>query len=76
MTRVELPPLRSRPEDIPMLAAHFQAQAGGVGPLPADLLARWRDEPWPGNVVIRTARSLSAGVSLGSVKPKLAVVKT
>jgi two-component system, NtrC family, response regulator HydG len=50
VTRVELPPLRTRAEDIPVLARMFHAQAGGEGSLPAELIARWRDEPWPGNV--------------------------
>ena len=50
VTRVELPPLRTRGEDIPVLARMFHTQAVGEGSLPLELLARWRDEPWPGNV--------------------------
>ena len=31
MVRIDLPPLRERPEDIPILAAHFAAQLTGRG---------------------------------------------
>jgi two-component system, NtrC family, response regulator HydG len=48
--RIELPPLRSRRPDIPVLARHFWTQAGGVGAPPPHLLTRWADEPWMGNV--------------------------
>jgi DNA-binding NtrC family response regulator len=51
VARVELPPLRARRGDIPLLARHFAAQLGGApDALPADLLRRWDDWPWPGNV--------------------------
>ncbi len=49
VTRVELPPLRSRREDIPLLALHF-AKQNGESSLPPELIARWDSEPWPGNV--------------------------
>jgi DNA-binding NtrC family response regulator len=48
--RIELPPLRARRSDIPLLARHFWKQAGGTGSPPARLLTRWNDEAWPGNV--------------------------
>jgi DNA-binding NtrC family response regulator len=49
---VELPPLRDRAVDIPLLAHHFLAQFGGAAPPTlapdaVDLLSRY---PWPGNV--------------------------
>jgi two-component system response regulator HydG len=51
VTRVELPPLRRRLGDVPLLARHFCAELeGGDGVLPPDLLKRWEDYPWPGNV--------------------------
>jgi DNA-binding NtrC family response regulator len=52
---VTMPPLRDRPEDIPLLVEHFMAQLTpnlGVAPLPLDArtLARMTDYDWPGNV--------------------------
>ncbi|MCB4360313.1 sigma-54-dependent transcriptional regulator [Quatrionicoccus australiensis] len=52
---VMLPPLRERPEDIPLLFDHFVAQLApslGVPPLHLDArtLARLADYDWPGNV--------------------------
>ena len=52
---VVLPPLRERPEDIPLLAEHFlealnatrQTRVGGISREAADLLQVY---PWPGNV--------------------------
>ncbi len=71
---IVLPPLRERPEDIPLLAAHFAARAGarlGAGPL---MLTRsdtqlLQDYPWPGNVrelaaVIERAAILGGGREL------------
>jgi DNA-binding NtrC family response regulator len=51
VTRVELPPLRRRREDIPVLARLFWRQAGGSdADFPATDLPAWIDQPWPGNV--------------------------
>lgn len=55
MFPITLPPLRERPEDIPILARHFLQDAAGEYELPApsvtpealELLVRYR---WPGNV--------------------------
>ncbi len=43
---LRVPPLRERPEDVPLLVEHLQPGA----PLGADLLAELRRRPWPGNV--------------------------
>ena len=51
VARIELPPLRRREGDIARLAQHFARETGGPGAtLPATLLARWENDPWPGNV--------------------------
>src|SRR5215210_518433 len=52
---IHLPPLRERPDDIPVLASRFLQTAGQIyrrGPLTlADAARRWlRAQPWPGNV--------------------------
>ena len=52
---VYVPPLRERPEDIPLLASHFLKEAGrrlkrpvkGIAPESVQALVRY---PWPGNV--------------------------
>jgi transcriptional regulator with GAF, ATPase, and Fis domain len=71
---VELPPLRKRPEDIPILAEHFLAlSARKLGrPAPRPTLAAVRQlqqYPWPGNVrelqhVIERALIISDGARL------------
>jgi DNA-binding NtrC family response regulator len=53
--QMHVPPLRDRPEDIPLLARAFVAEvAARVGrPAPeldAETIARLRAYPWPGNV--------------------------
>lgn len=82
---IHLPPLRERPEDIPLLAAHFAWRAGmrlGGAPLSLsstdiDLLVAY---PWPGNVrelatvieraaILGNGRSLLVGAALGVTSP-------
>ncbi|HTE55318.1 MAG TPA: sigma 54-interacting transcriptional regulator [Kofleriaceae bacterium] len=46
--RVRLPPLRERPEDIPVLAGQFAAEVGAD--LSPELLAVLAAHDWPGNV--------------------------
>ena len=53
--RVELPPLRQRPEDIPLLMEHFVRFLGARCGRPnlqfsPELLKRAQSYPWPGNV--------------------------
>ena len=51
---IEMPPLRERKEDIPLLIAHFlkerSADAPEIDELPAALLDRFFAYDWPGNV--------------------------
>jgi DNA-binding NtrC family response regulator len=51
VARLELPPLRSRKGDITLLARWFARGLGGPGAdIPPDVLRRWEEAPWPGNV--------------------------
>lgn len=54
VVRIELPPLRERPEDVQLLAAHFTAEytpstetAKKIDPRAMELLVKHR---WPGNI--------------------------
>jgi two-component system response regulator HydG len=67
---IELPALRERREDIPLLVASFLARRRSAGPRPtriaADALSRLTVYPWPGNIrelenVIERAAILSDG---------------
>ena len=68
---VRVPPLRERPEDIPLLAAHFiahfSAEMSFKAPaIQADALALLADHPWDGNIrelrnVIESALIASGG---------------
>jgi two-component system response regulator AtoC len=54
VVRIDVPPLRDRRDDIPLLASHFAEQiATKLGrptpPIPAGTLARLVVYPWPGN---------------------------
>ena len=74
VVHLHVPPLRERPEDIPVLARHFLARAGkafGVGAvtLSKAALERLAAYPWPGNVrelenVIESAVALSVDGAL------------
>ena len=53
--QIHLPPLRERPEDLPVLASHFLAKAAArygksVREFDRDALNSFRRHPWPGNV--------------------------
>jgi DNA-binding NtrC family response regulator len=50
VARVELPPLRQRKGDVPLLATTVWGELGGQGALPHDLVSRWDRYDWPGNV--------------------------
>jgi transcriptional regulator of acetoin/glycerol metabolism len=64
---IEVPPLRSRVDDIGALADHFlAAMEPQVGPreLESEALARLRSHPWPGNVrELRNVLELAAASS-------------
>ncbi|MBP7021749.1 MAG: sigma-54-dependent Fis family transcriptional regulator [Planctomycetes bacterium] len=47
---IDLPPLRERPEDIPLLIEHFLQQNNSQKTISADLLAILQKYPWPGNI--------------------------
>ncbi|MBI5547190.1 MAG: sigma 54-interacting transcriptional regulator [Deltaproteobacteria bacterium] len=51
--RLRVPPLRERPEDIPVLAEHFRRLARSGADVPAiseEALRTFQAHPWPGNV--------------------------
>jgi DNA-binding NtrC family response regulator len=72
---IELPPLRSRREDIPLLSAHFLKRYSDENGLPLrtltpDAMRALVDYEWPGNVrelenVIERGVVLSSGTSIG-----------
>jgi two-component system response regulator HydG len=74
VVHLRIPPLRERPEDIPMLARHFLGEFSrrfGVGPykLTPSLLERLNAYGWPGNVrelenALESAVALSQGNEL------------
>jgi transcriptional regulator with PAS, ATPase and Fis domain len=52
---IEIPPLRERPEDIPLLAEHFLKIFGKkynkkINKLSNQVIKKFRSYPWPGNV--------------------------
>jgi two-component system nitrogen regulation response regulator GlnG len=71
VVRIEIPPLRERREDIPLLVAHFLDLARGVG-VTRDTLDLLKRHGWPGNVrELRNA--LERGMVLargGPVRPE------
>ncbi|GJQ21537.1 MAG: acetoacetate metabolism regulatory protein AtoC [Bacteroidia bacterium] len=66
--QIEIPPLRERKEDIPLLVDHFLKKYGGKRTLYAtkEVYQQLKDYPWPGNVrelenVIQRATVLAQG---------------
>jgi DNA-binding NtrC family response regulator len=68
VARIELPPLRERPGDIRVLAERFCEELGvDILSVPAELMARWEDASWPGN--LRELRNAVARwVALGEME--------
>ena len=55
VVKLELPPLRDRPDDMPVLVQHLLRRIGASGPVLAELtdpafVAELARAPWPGNV--------------------------
>jgi DNA-binding NtrC family response regulator len=54
VVKIELPPLRERLEDIPLLATHFAARYARPGeapkPITPEAMERLLAHPWPGNI--------------------------
>ena len=72
---IELPPLRERREDVPILYDHFLSQAAKrygkpPPPLPREQLSALIAHDWPGN--IRELRNLAESHALGIVSPTVA----
>ena len=68
--RIELPPLRNRRGDVPLLGRHFANELGGdPHALPAEWLLRCEAYSWPGNV--RELRNAVARrLALGDLAPQ------
>lgn len=68
LMRISIPPLRDRPDDIPVLFRHYVAQACEQANLPMpeigpDLVARLMAQDWPGNA--RALTSVAMRVAMG-----------
>ncbi len=52
VVEIRVPPLRERPEDIPLLVEHFLVElgAGREVSVPPEVMRALADRPWPGNV--------------------------
>jgi len=71
---ITIPPLRERPEDIPLLVRHFVQQAAekmnkSIDRIPSEIVEALTEYPWPGNIrelenVIERAVILSPGAVL------------
>jgi DNA-binding NtrC family response regulator len=72
--RVELPPLRRRREDIPLLAAELWSEVGGTGLVPDEFFESFQAYDWPGNVR-ELERAIERYVVLGD-QAALAVGRT
>jgi formate hydrogenlyase transcriptional activator len=82
---VQVPPLRERPEDIPLLVAHFvrrfaERQGKCIDEIPDAIIDTLRRYAWPGNVrelqnVIERAVIATAGRSLQMPSPSCRVYR-
>jgi DNA-binding NtrC family response regulator len=73
--RIELPPLRERPEDIPLLAEHFAAKYAKPGqpskPIAPEAMDALLRHPWPGNV--RELENAIERATLTALGPRITV---
>ena len=70
VVELDLPPLRARREDIPVLAQHFYSRTAGENEsLPDEFVASLMSRAWPGNV--RELRNfIERSACLGFAKPR------
>ena len=68
---VELPPLRQRPDDIPLLFTHFWAKLGETRSVEEQVLEALRRYDWPGNV--RELENLAERLSVCSDGPVISL---
>jgi transcriptional regulator with GAF, ATPase, and Fis domain len=69
VARIELPPLRRRRGDIPVLVRYLWERLGGVGrEIPPEVMRRFEEYEWPGNVrELRNA--IARRLALGDLAP-------
>jgi DNA-binding NtrC family response regulator len=72
---LRLPPLRDRPEDVPLLVERFARELGVEGEIEdafgSEQLSRWQHHPWPGNVrELRNAVESALIIGRGPVEPE------
>jgi DNA-binding NtrC family response regulator len=65
VVRLTVPPLRERPDDIPLLARHFAANAG-LPSLPDDVVASLTSQSWPGNAR-QLRNAIDAYIAIGAL---------
>ncbi len=68
VVEIVLPPLRSRPDDIALLATHFFRARGGDGELPEAFLTRLQHRSFPGNVR-ELKHVIERAMLLGTIRP-------
>lgn len=67
VVRIDVPPLKDRLDDLPLLVAHFLENRGGAG-IAKDAVAALRKYDWPGNIrELRNAIERGAVLARGSV---------
>src|SRR5262249_45884310 len=69
VVKIDLPPLRERKEDVPLLAAHFCSKYARPGEAPKGIapaaMTKLLGHPWPGNV-----RELQNAIERASAPPR------